>query len=93
MSKLQVALIGCGGRGLGHVRVLQDFDDVEMVAVCDPIEAARNAAGDEFSIAGRYASVDEMLDAQSLDAVFVATPAHLNGQASVALSRTRCQTP
>ena len=33
MSKLQVALIGCGGRGLGHVRVLQEFDDVDMVAV------------------------------------------------------------
>ena len=83
MSKLQVALIGCGGRGLGHVRVLQEFDDVEMVAVCDPIEAARNAAGDEFNIAGRYASVDEMLDAESLDAVFVATPAHLNGEAAL----------
>ena len=83
MSKLQVALIGCGGRGLGHVRVLQEFDDVEMTAVCDPIEAARNAAGDEFNITGRYASVDEMLDAQSLDAVFVATPAHLNGEAAL----------
>ncbi len=83
MSKLQVALIGCGGRGRGHVRVLQEFDDVAMVAVCDPIEAARNAAGEEFNISGRYASIDEMLDAESLDAVFVATPAHLNGQAAL----------
>ena len=83
MSKLQVALIGCGGRGLGHARVVQEFDDVDLVAVCDPVEASRNAAGDEFNTAGRYASVDEMLDAESLDAVFVATPAHLNGQAAL----------
>ena len=83
MSKLQVALIGCGGRGRGHTRVLNEFDDVELVAVCDLVEAARTAAGDEFSIAGRYVNVEEMLDAESLDAVFVATPAHLNGQAAL----------
>jgi predicted dehydrogenase len=83
MSKLRVAIIGCGGRGRGHIRVLKAFEDVELAAVCDPVEAARDAAGDEFSVARRYAGIEEMLDAESLDATFVATPAHLNGQVAL----------
>ena len=57
---------------------LQSFDDVELVAVCDPVPAARNGAGDEFGVSRRYADVDELLDNETLDAAFVITPAHLN---------------
>ena len=83
MSQLRVAVVGCGGRGRGHMRVLKEFADVDLVVVCDLVEAARDAAADEFGVVGRYANVDEMLDAESLDAVFVATPAHLNAQAAL----------
>lgn len=83
MSQLRIAVVGCGGRGRGHMRILKTFEDVELVAVCDPVEAARDAAGDEFSVVQRYASVQELLGTESLDAVFVATPAHLNGQAAL----------
>ena len=82
MARLQAAVVGCGGRARGHMQALAGFDDVAMVAVCDLIAAARDAAGDEFGIAHRYASVEEMLDSESLDAVFVATPAHINAKAA-----------
>jgi predicted dehydrogenase len=83
MSKLRVAGIGCGGRGRGHLAIVKGFDDVELVAVCDPVEAARDRAGEEFEVARRYASVEELLDAETLDAVVVAPPAHLNAQAAL----------
>lgn len=84
MSRLRVAVVGCGGRGRrGHMAHLAGFDDVELVAVCDPVAAAREAAADEFAVERRFASVDEMLASESLDAVFVATPAHLNAQAAL----------
>ena len=67
----------------GYMAHLQTFDDVELVAVCDPLPAARDGAGDEFGVSRRYADVDELLDSETLDAIFVITPAHLN--ASVAL--------
>ena len=57
---------------------LQTFDDVELVAVCDPVATARDGAGDEFGVSRRYADVDELLDNETLDAAFVITPAHLN---------------
>ena len=51
--------------------------------MCDPVEAARNEAGDEYGVTARYASIDEMLDSDALDAVIIATPAHLNAVAAL----------
>ena len=83
MSNLRVAVIGCGGRGRGHMNILSEFDDTDLVAVCDPVEAARNGAADTFNVPNRYESIDELLDSEPLDAIFVATPAHLNGEAAL----------
>ena len=83
MSKLQVAVIGCGGRGRGHMKILSEFDDTDLVAVCDPVEAARNNAAEQFNVSNRYESIEALLDSETLDAIFVATPAHLNGEAAL----------
>ncbi|MDD9972766.1 MAG: Gfo/Idh/MocA family oxidoreductase [Candidatus Poribacteria bacterium] len=83
MSKLQVAVIGCGGRGRGHLKILSEFDDTTLVAVCDPVEAARNNAAEMFNVPNRYESIEALLDSETLDAIFVATPAHLNGEAAL----------
>ena len=48
MSRLRVAVIGCGGRGRGHMKILSEFDDTDLVAVCDPVETARDNAADMF---------------------------------------------
>ena len=83
MSKLRVAVIGCGGRGRGHMKILSEFDDTDLVAVCDPVEAARDNAADMFNVPTRYESIEALLDNEALDAIFVATPAHLNGEAAL----------
>ena len=83
MSKLQVAVIGCGGRGRGHLKILSEFDDTALVAVCDPVEDARNTAAEMFNVPNRYESIEALLDNETLDAIFVATPAHLNGEAAL----------
>ena len=83
MSKLQVAVIGCGGRGRGHMKILSEFDDTALVAVCDPVEEARNNAAEMFNVPNRYESIEALLDNETLDAIFVATPAHLNGEAAL----------
>lgn len=83
MDQINVGVIGCGSRGHGHIQILSDFDDTNLIAVCDPVENARNRAGDEFDISNRYETIDELLDKEILDAVFVATPAHINGEAAL----------
>ena len=65
------------------MRALVALEDAELVAVCDLDEGLRNAAGDEVGVERRYGSVDEMLDAETPDAVVVAVPAHLNGKVAL----------
>ena len=45
MTRLAVGIVGCGGRARGHMQALQQFDDVAMVAVCDPDHAAELLSG------------------------------------------------
>lgn len=83
MANIPVGLIGCGGRGRGHARALHALADVELVAICDPVAANREQAGDEWGIEHRYATIEAMLDAEALAAAIVATPAHLNAEAAL----------
>lgn len=83
MANIQVGLIGCGGRGRGHVRALYALADVELVAICDPVAANREQVGNEWGIERRYATIEAMLDAEELAAAIVATPAHLNAEAAL----------
>jgi predicted dehydrogenase len=84
MKQLRVAVIGCGGRSRSsHLPFLRDAEDVQLVAVCDPVEAARERAGEEYGVERRYASIEALLDSEALDAVFVAPPPHLNAVAAL----------
>ncbi len=82
MANLRSAVIGCGGRGRGHMKILSEFEDTDLIAVCDLVESARNSAGDTFNVSKRYDTIEALLDNETLDAVFVATPAHLNAEAA-----------
>ena len=53
MSQLRVAVGGCDRRGRqAYMAHLKSLDDVELVAVCDPVAAARDEAGEEFAVGG-----------------------------------------
>lgn len=78
MPRLRFALIGCGGRGHSHLKALRHIDEVAVTALCDPFPASLAAAGDEAGVEARYTDPAALLEAETLDAVVVATPAHLN---------------
>ena len=44
MGKLKVGLIGCGGRQQAHIYHLLDMEDVEIVAIAEPVDERREAA-------------------------------------------------
>ena len=66
MANIPVGLIGCGGRGRGHVRALHELEGVELVAVCDPVAENREQVGDEYSVERRYADVEAMLERRGI---------------------------
>lgn len=80
---LKTALIGCGGRGRGHIETMKTFDDLRFVAICDPVKDLRDRVADENDVPQRYEDIEDMLAKEELDLAVVATPAHLNGQCAL----------
>lgn len=72
---IKVGIAGLGRIGREHASVLQALPGIEIVAGANRSPKKRQAFCDEFEISGRYASVQEMLDGESLDAVIISVDA------------------
>jgi len=72
MSKqYKAAIVGCGSIGQAHMQGYDRLDNVEVVAVVDPLEAARNMYMTEHGVPQGYATVAEMLEKAEPDIVSV----------------------
>ncbi len=74
-DKLNIAFVGCGGRGWGHVDALKEEN---MVAFCDVDEVRATQAFKTYPDVPRFRDFRVMLDKMhdQIDAVVVATPDH-----------------
>lgn len=82
MTKLKVAVVGCGHLGAIHARLLAGRDDVELVAVVDPVpEAARRVADAH----GCAACVEPAELEGRVEAAVVAAPTGLHASVSLPL--------
>lgn len=86
-SKVNLAFIGCGGRGR---QLLGDFilrDDIQVVTCCDPnlsrADMALKILADKGLQAKREQDFRQVLDDKSVDAVVSATPDHWHALVSV----------
>jgi UDP-N-acetylglucosamine 3-dehydrogenase len=70
-SQLKIAVIGVGGWGKNHARVLNDFGC--LAAICDVDGKRAKELADKYG-AHSYSSLDEMLDKEKLDGCLVCTP-------------------
>jgi len=75
---LHGGLIGCGFFAINQLHGWAELDGVEIVAICDRDPARLALVGDQFGIASRYTDAAEMLAAERLDFVDIATtpPSH-----------------
>lgn len=73
-GKWRVVLLGAGYIADWHALALQSVAGVELVAVCDRFVAKAEALARKFGVARVYASLEEMLAAEKLDAVHILTP-------------------
>ena len=87
-QQVKIGVVGCGGRGRHHLERLATLDDVHVVAIADASQEARTNVGDQYDVARRFEGIDDLLDGADVDAVVLATPAHLNAAtAAVSLER------
>ena len=74
MEKFRVGLIGTGGRCGSHMNALIKMDDVQVVAVADPIEERRVAAARKMGATRLYKDHREFYaheSAETLDAIWI----------------------
>ena len=81
-EKLNIAIIGCGGRGGGN---LGSVSGQNIVALCDTNNNTVAKAAEKFPKAKVYADFRRMLDQmdKEIDAVVVSTPDHTHAAAAV----------
>jgi predicted dehydrogenase len=79
-DRINIALIGCGGRGSSDGESFTEFAEknnnaCQIVAVCDVYEKRKRAAADRFKAKG-FLDYREAIALPDVDAVIVATPDH-----------------
>jgi predicted dehydrogenase len=82
MTPLRVAVIGCGHLGRIHARIAAGLDEIELVAVADPVTQCRELAAAEGKTRG-VADYRELIG--EIDAAIVATPTNTHHTVGVEL--------
>ena len=79
MRKIKVALVGAGGISqVVRIPYLKKFDEVELVALCDADEAKVSFVAEKFKIDRVYFDIQNLLNQEKLDGIFICTPNNLH---------------
>ena len=88
MPKIKVALIGTGGRSCSYAAPYAQCDEMEIVALADPVPDHRRTTAARCNVPAGYAEYDdwrELLDRHpDLDAVAICTPNDVHADPGIA---------
>lgn len=84
MNKTRIGFIGVGGIAQRHIGVLQQFDDVELVAFADLDFDRAIGSASRFG-ARAFADHAELLEMSELDAIYICIPPFAHGAAERAV--------
>jgi predicted dehydrogenase len=73
MSKPHIAVIGVGGMGSYHAKIISESDHMELAAVCDIVPDKAESIAARYETKAFYNHAD-LLEAGVCDAVLIATP-------------------
>ena len=94
---LRVALLGCGFASEFHLKSWRMVPGAEVVALCDPDPAKRQARAREFGVKRTFESIAALLQDIEVDAYDVATPPETHREVAEQLVRAAkpvlCQKP
>ncbi len=87
-DRIRVAILGLGGRGGDHMKLVAQVPGVEVAAFCDPDEEQLRKRGAEFEkVTGKKPALEQdlrrILDDKNIDAVTIATCNHWHSLAAI----------
>src|SRR5262245_34172945 len=87
-GRINVGLIGIGGRGTSHLNSYVKIPDCQVAALCDVNQAARERAQTRLlnstsTKAKEYKTMRELFADKEIDAVSIATPNHWHALATI----------
>lgn len=82
MSNIKIAIVGLGF-GAEFIPIYQRYPGVELVAICQRNKESLDKIGDQYGIAKRFTSYEELLKDDEIDAVHINTPIPLHGIQSI----------
>ncbi len=78
-ADLRLGLVGAGAIAqLAHLPLLSRMRGAQLVAICDNDGPKAGALAQRLGVPDIFTDIDELLDADQLDAVIIATPNHLH---------------
>ncbi|XHR30196.1 MAG: Gfo/Idh/MocA family protein [Chthoniobacteraceae bacterium] len=89
MKKLRIGVIGLG-MGKVHIKGYLTHPSAEVSAITDMDEKRLAEVGEEFGIAKRYLSAEEMLEKEQLDLVSICTPNKFHKPLALAAFKRGC---
>jgi predicted dehydrogenase len=78
MTTTRIAMVGAGSVARRHVGVLNTLENVQIVSVTDPVEAAASELARECN-ALAFTDTDQALDSNDLDAAYICVPPFAHG--------------
>jgi predicted dehydrogenase len=87
-DKINVGIIGLGGRGTNHLNIYPRLPDAQVVALCDINQAAREVANATLQRGGHekakeYEDMRQVFADPAVEAVSIATPNHWHALATI----------
>ena len=89
MPQYRAAIIGCGSIAGLHAKGYDGVDEVELVAIADPVDEALEIFGERHGVAARYTDFRQMLREEEIDIVSNATWHRLHAPVTVAVCAAR----
>lgn len=75
---IKIGIIGTGGMGKTHAKILKKMNDVEIFSACDVNPIALKQFKEEFGVKEVYEDFSELIKKSNIDAIICSTPTHLH---------------
>ncbi|HPC17676.1 MAG TPA: Gfo/Idh/MocA family oxidoreductase [Candidatus Hydrogenedentes bacterium] len=79
-DRVNIGIIGLGGKGGAHLADFGKIPNVEILAVCDADKARMEKAGDKIA---KHQDLRRLIEMKDIDAVVIATPDHWHCLAAI----------